>query len=126
MSALSVALAMTVTALAAQAPPQPGPEQQRLAPFVGTWTFEGEAKPGPMGPGGKMTGTDRITWLPGGFFLQRSFQGKGPMGEMQGVEIIGYDAIKKTYGFHFFESTGVMGSGTMAVTPVPSTPSSSG
>ena len=110
-----VICAMVAIDVAAQAPPKPGPEQQALAPFIGTWTFEGVAKDGPMGPGGKMTGTDRISWLPGGFFAQRQFEGTGPSGKMQGVEIFGWDAVKKAYTFTFFESSGVMGSGTMTV-----------
>jgi hypothetical protein len=95
--------------------PNPGPEHQRLGAFVGNWTFEGEMKPGPMGPGGKMTGTDRIDWTPGNFFVQRSFQGKSPMGEMQGIEILAYDAARKVYTFNSFDSLGMMASGTMTV-----------
>jgi hypothetical protein len=95
--------------------PKPGPEHQRLGAFVGNWTFEGEMKPGPMGPGGKMTGTDRIEWTPGDFFLQRSYRGKSPMGEIQGIEILGYDGARKVYTFNSFDSLGMMGSGTMSV-----------
>src|SRR5512145_3124790 len=89
--------------------PKPGPEHQKLGAFVGNWTFEGEMKPGPMGPGGKMAGSDRIQWLPGNFFVERRFEGKGPMGEMRGVEILGYDSAKKTHTFNFFDSMGAMG-----------------
>jgi hypothetical protein len=99
----------------APAPPKPGPEHQRLAPFVGNWTFDGMAKDGPMGPGGKMTGTDRVVWLPGGFAIQRTFDGTSPAGKMQGVEIVAYDAVKKNYTFNFYESSGAMGTGTMTV-----------
>lgn len=103
--------------LIAQAPPipKPGPEHQRLGAFVGNWTFEGEMKPGPMGPGGKMTGTDRIQWMPGNFFVERRFEGKSPMGEMKGLEIMGYDSAKKVYTFNGFDSMGSIGSGTMTV-----------
>jgi hypothetical protein len=94
---------------------KPGPEHQRLAAFVGNWTFEGDMKPGPMGPGGKMTGADRIDWVPGNFFIQRLYQGKSPMGEMQGLEILGYDAAKKVYTFNSFDSMGMRGSGTLTV-----------
>ena len=116
--ALAGFLCAAVSVAAAQAPPpvpKPGPEQQRLAPFVGNWTFEGEMKPGPMGPGGKMTGTDRIQWLPGNFFVERRYEGKSPMGEMKGLEILGYDSGKKTYTFNGFDSMGIMASGTMTV-----------
>ena len=108
---------MYAAVLIAQKPemPKPGAEHQRLGAFVGNWTFEGEMKPGPMGPGGKMTGTDRIQWLPGNFFLERRFEGKGPMGEMKGLEIFGYDSMKKVHTFNFFDSMGSIGSGTMTV-----------
>jgi hypothetical protein len=53
--AVSLVCVLVFTA-AAQAPsPKPGPEQKRLEVFVGNWTFEGEDKPGPGGPGGKVT-----------------------------------------------------------------------
>lgn len=95
--------------------PKPGPEHQRLGAFVGNWTFEGELKPGPIGPGGKMTGTDRIDWAPGNFFVQRSYQGTSPNGEMQGLEILAYDGAKKIYTFNAFDSLRMMASGTMTV-----------
>jgi hypothetical protein len=107
-----------VGAVIAQKPeglPKPGPEHQRLAAFVGNWTIEGDMKPGPMGAGGKMTGTDRIDWVPGNFFIQRLYQGKSPMGEMQGLEILGYDAARKVYTFNSFDSLGMRGSGTLTV-----------
>jgi len=111
-------LSLSAAALVAQQKPEmakPGPEHQKLGAFVGNWTFEGEMKPGPMGPGGKMTGTDRIQWLPGNFFVERRYEGKGPMGEMKGLEILAYDAAKKTYTSNFFDSMGAIGSGTMTV-----------
>src|SRR5262245_1804071 len=95
--------------------PKPGPEHQKLAAFVGGWTFEGEIKPGPMGPGGKITGTDKVQWLPGGFFLERRSDGKGPAGEVKGLEIMGYDSAKKVYTYNFYDSMGTTGSGTMTV-----------
>ena len=110
-------LSVQAGAVIAQKPEmaKPGLEQQRLGAFVGNWTFEGEMKPGPMGPGGKMTGTDRIDWVPGDFFIQRLYQGKSPMGEIQGLEILGYDATKKVYTFNSFDNMGMRGAGTMTV-----------
>jgi hypothetical protein len=110
-------LLVCAAVLSGQAPPapKPGPEHQRLGVFVGNWAFTGEMKPGPMGPGGKMTGTDRIQWLPGNFFLERRFEGKGPMGQMSGLEILGYDAAKKAYSYTIVDSMGAMGSGTGTV-----------
>ena len=111
-------IATTVTSLAAQAPaaPKPGPEVQALGAFVGNWTFSGELKPGVMGPGGKMTGTDRIAWMPGGFFVERKFKGSiAGMGDLEGTEIYGYDAAKKTYTYAGFDSMGGSSTGTMTM-----------
>jgi Protein of unknown function (DUF1579) len=112
--ALIVICGVLVLAQAPQAP-KPGPEQQKLAAFIGNWTFVGEAKAGPMGKGGKITGTDRIQWLPGGFFIERRFEGKAPWGEMNGLEIIGYDSAKKVYTYSVFDNMGAAGSGTMTL-----------
>jgi hypothetical protein len=112
-----VMVVTTIVAGAAQAPtmPKPGPEHQALAAFVGNWTFTGEMKPGAMGPGGKLTGTDRIAWMPGGFFVERKFEGNMAGMEYKGTEIYGYDAAKKTYTFTGFDSMGGAGTGTMTV-----------
>lgn len=114
-AAATFAMSIGVLYAQKQEAPKPGPEHQRLAAFVGNWTFEGDMKPGPMGPGGKMTGTDRIEWLPGNFFVERRFEGKGPMGEMKGLEIMGYDSAKKVHTYTFFDSMGMRGSGTMTL-----------
>jgi len=110
--AMSMMCAVLVLAQTTQAP-KPGPEHQKLAAFLGNWTFEGEIKPGPMGAGGKITGTDRVQWLPGGFFVERRADGKGPMGEMKALEIMGYDPAKKVYTYTYFDNMGAAGSGTM-------------
>lgn len=114
---LAAVASMSVAAVIAQTQemPKPGPEHQRLAAFVGTWTSEGELKAGPLGPGGKMTGTDRIEWAPGNFFVQRRYQGKSPNGEMQGLEIFAYDGAKNIYTYNAFDNLGSMASGTMTV-----------
>jgi hypothetical protein len=110
----AVMFSICVTILAGQTPPvpKPGPEHQRLGAFVGNWTFTGEMKPGPMGPGGKMTGSDRIEWIAGNFAIERRFDGKGPMGAMNGLEVIAYDSAKKTYTYQYVDSTGAVGGGT--------------
>ena len=122
MRCLTVLVAVVSVSVAAviaqkQEMPKPGPEHQRLGAFVGNWAFEGELKPGPLGPGGKMTGTDRIEWAPGNFFVQRNYQGNSPNvpGEMHGLEILAYDGAKKIYTFNAFDSLGMMESGTMTV-----------
>jgi hypothetical protein len=94
---------------AAQAPPQmpkPGPEQKNLAYFAGNWKVTGDMKPGPMGPGGKFTGSEHIEWMAGGFFLVSHSQGSSAMGKESGMAVYGYDTEKKTYTYDEFNSRG--------------------
>jgi len=67
----SVVLMFLLAAVLAQAQmprPTPAPELKKLGYLVGTWSLEGDLKPGPMGPGGKMTGTAHEEWMDGSFF----------------------------------------------------------
>src|SRR5258707_4694184 len=91
------ALSVITVAQAPSQMPQPGPEQKRLQYYGGTWTAEYEMKAGAMGPGGKMTSTDHTQMLPGGFFAVSHTDGKGSMGELHGVAIMGYDSEGRVY-----------------------------
>ena len=91
--------------------PKPGPEHQKLAYFVGNWTTEGEAKPGPFGPGGKVTGKDTCEWFEGHFAVICRSEGKGPTGPMKGIGILSYSPEEKVYTYYGTESSGMaMGS----------------
>lgn len=108
-----IAVAMSVVGFQpaiAQAPPplKPGPEHQRLAHFVGTWTSEGEMKPGPMGPGGKITSRETCEWYEGRFAVICRSEGKGPMGLSKGLGILGYSPEEKVYTYYGTESSGMM------------------
>jgi hypothetical protein len=87
--------------------PKPGPELRKLDYFAGNWKMDVELKPGPMGPGGKMTGTDAMEWMAGGFFLvnHSKFEGAG-MGAGSSTAFFGYDTDKKLYTYDEFTSTG--------------------
>jgi hypothetical protein len=101
---------VAVPALGAQtmaAPPKPGPEHQKLAYFAGRWRSEGEMKPGPMGPGGKMTGTSTCEWFKGGFHLVCRSDGTGPGGAMQGLGILGYSSERKRYTYYGIDNSGM-------------------
>lgn len=103
-------------ALSAQnppAPPQPGPAQQKLAYFVGRWTSTGDMKAGPMGPGGKMSGTDVCEWFQGGWHVVCRGEGLSPMGASKSMGILGYDSERQRYTFYGIDNSG-MGSGDMA------------
>jgi len=107
---LSTGLALWLgTASAARAQtdaPKPAPELKRLDYFVGTWAAEGEIKPGPMGPGGKFTGTNRVAWMDGGFFLVTHSEFSGVMGKGVETAYMGYDTDQKVYTYDSFNSLG--------------------
>lgn len=102
-----------VAAARAQAPagpPKPGPEQKKLEYFVGKWTMEGDLKPSPFGPGGKVTATDNCEWFAGGFHIICRSEGKGPAGDMKSLALMGYSGEEKAYTYYGIDSMG-MGSG---------------
>ena len=86
--------------------PKPGPEQKRIGYFAGHWTFQGEAKPSPMGPGGKITATETCTWFAGGFQLVCNSKGTGPLGAITSQSVMAYDGTRKSYSFHSISSRG--------------------
>jgi hypothetical protein len=108
MSAVCVVSLMLATIAVAQGPqmPQPGPEQKRLQYYAGTWTSEYEMKTGPTGSGGKMVATDRTQMMPGSFFAVTHTDGKGTMGELHGLAIMGYDAESKSYTYDSYNNFG--------------------
>ena len=104
---LAVGFALS-TVVAAQSPqmPKPGPEQSRLQYYVGTWHSEYDLKPGPFGPGGKMTNTDRTEVMPGGFFLITHTEGKGAIGDLKELALMGYDSEAKVYTYDAYNNFG--------------------
>ena len=108
-TAVFAVLLLATLCAAAQNPPampKPGPEQKNLGYFAGNWKTTGDLKPGPMGPGGKFTGNERIEWMPGGFFLVSHTQVSGSMGKETSLAIYGYDPDKKVYTYDEFASNG--------------------
>ena len=91
----------------AQAPqaPKPGPEHQRLGYFVGKWNAQGEIKPGPMGPGGKITGTDTCEWFEGRFAVICHSEGTGPTGPSKSIGILGYNMEEKVYTYYGLDNS---------------------
>lgn len=86
------------------------PAHEALAPFVGTWNTQGEVKLlGPSGRAAPFHATDNYEWLPGGHFLLHRFASHMPDGDIEGVEVIGYDASKKIYTLHSYDSQGNAG-----------------
>jgi len=107
------------TAVQAQAqapPPKPDPEVKKLHADLGHWTYEGEAKPGPLGPGGKFTGEFDGRMILGGFFFQGWGTDKGPAGEGRYLEIDGYDPVNKNFTSDIFDDDGSRFSGVLTLT----------
>lgn len=87
--------------------PKPASELKKVDYFAGKWTSEGDMKPGPMGPGGKMTMTEHNQWMDGGFILTMHSEFKiEAMGSGSGVAYMGYDPDKKVYTYDEFNSMG--------------------
>jgi hypothetical protein len=106
-------LQIAVAAQAPQQPAKPGPEHQRLGYFVGKWTGEGEMKPGPMGPGGKITASDTCEWFEGRFAVVCHSEGTSPMGPMKSIGILSYSPEEKVYTYYGVDNTPM----TMASVP---------
>lgn len=98
-----VACIVGVTAVtsAAQPPqmPEPGPEQQALQRWVGTWRMSGTASDSPLGPGGQVTGTETCRMFEGGWHLVCETEGNGPWGAMKGLAILTWDRAAKQYRY---------------------------
>ena len=103
---LAASLLMSAAALAQMDAPKPGPELKKLDTFVGSWTLDGDLKPGPMGPGGKMTETQKCEWMQGGFFVVCHSDFKSGMGDGSGISVMGYSTDDKTYTYREFNSWG--------------------
>lgn len=90
----------------AQQAPQPAPETKNLEYFVGTWTMNADLKPGPMGPGGKITSTEKWEWMEGNFFIVGHLKMSGAMGNAVGLAVMGYSADEKKFTYNDFDSMG--------------------
>lgn len=111
-------VACFATVMQAQAPPpapKPDPELKKLQVLVGHWTYQGEYKPGPLGPGGKITGEYTAQMILGGFCLQGRYTEKGAMGETRFLEIDAYDPVNKSFTSNLYSDDGTTISGMITV-----------
>lgn len=100
-----IALLALAAFSAAQEMPKPGPEHKKLEMFAGSWTLDGDLKPGAMGPGGKLVETEKCEWMDGGFFVVCHSQYSGVFSGAS-ISLMGYSADDKTYTYREFSSTG--------------------
>ena len=99
-------LICTPFAVAQMPATKPAPELSKLDYLAGHWTTDGELKPGPMGPGGKITSVDDAEWMDGKFFLVMRSKFSGASGDVTGLAIFGYDSANKVYTYNSFNSAG--------------------
>lgn len=106
LATVMLALSSLVAFAQSPAPPKPGAEQKNIDYFNGKWKLDGEFKPGPWGPGGKMTETENNVWMDGGFFLVSHVDFKSAMGDGTGLSVTGYDPRIKKYTYDEYNSVG--------------------
>ena len=100
----------------AQTPaPMPDPELKKLHALVGRWTSQVELKPGPLGPGGKITHEFTGQMILGGFFFQGRWREKGVRGERRGFLIDGYDPVNKSFTSSWYMDDGSTVSGVLTI-----------
>jgi hypothetical protein len=103
---LAAALLLAPVATAQMGPPKPGLELKKLDVFVGTWTLDGNMKPGPMGPGGAISENEKCEWMDGGFYLVCNSEYKSTIGSGVGLAVMGYSPDDKAYTYREFNSFG--------------------
>jgi Protein of unknown function (DUF1579) len=72
--------------------PMPPPN---LDYFIGTWSFDWNVPESPLGPAGKMKGTETYKKILSGPVYQSEIQGEGPQGRFEGRAITNYDEKEK-------------------------------
>lgn len=104
---LIAGLIFATIAWAQESMPKPAPEHKKLEALAGSWTIEGDVKPNPMGPGGKMSEDEKCELMDGGFFLvcHVNFQ-SASMGSGVALSVIGYSTSEKLYTYREFNSWG--------------------
>jgi hypothetical protein len=110
-----VVLVFAVSLWAQTTAPKPDPEIKKFDVFLGHWTYAGEYKAGPLGPGSKFTGELTIKTILNGFFFQNQAIEKGPLGGSRYMEIVGYDPANKKFSSNEFHDDGTRFSGEYAV-----------
>ena len=105
-SGVAASLLGIAIVVAQTTPPKPGPEHKRLERGVGQWNYQGEAKESPMGPAGKITGSETCELFQGGFALVCRSKGTGPKGPATGLNVTSYDEGQKSHTYYAISSQG--------------------
>ena len=86
--------------------PQPGPEHQQLAYWVGNWKADVTNKESALGPAGREAWTFSFEWFPGRFHLVYRSETSGADGKSTGLGFFGYDSEAKQYVLDEISSSG--------------------
>jgi len=94
--------------------PMPPPN---LDYFIGSWSFDWNVPESPLGPAGKMKGTETFKKILSGQKYESEINGEGPEGPFQGRAITSYDDKEKvvtryevfSYGLTAFKSGSIGG-----------------
>src|ERR1700741_2966968 len=97
---------LATAAVAQMEMPKPAPELKKLDFLVGKWASDADMKPGPMGPGGKMSTEEHNEWMDGGYFLVLHSNFKGAAFTGSSIAFMGYDRDEKAYTYDEFNSNG--------------------
>ena len=103
---LAVGVVFAAAAMAQTESAKPGPELKKLDLFVGTWTLDGNIKPGMMGPGGSMTENQKCEWMDRGFYVVCNSEYKSSMGKGVILSVAGYSDEDKTFTYREFDGSG--------------------
>jgi hypothetical protein len=97
----------------------PGPEHAALSPLAGSWKTVTKMWNSPAGEPMTSEGTCERSWVMGGRYLVANY--KGVFGDMpfEGMEVLGYDNLKKQYVSSWVDNmgTGIMMSQGSAMDP---------
>jgi hypothetical protein len=77
-----------------QQPPGPDPALRLLDRFVGTWDMKGRTVDSGVD---NVSGQTTFEWLPGGYYLTQRIKLDFTGYEVEGLEVIGYDAASGTF-----------------------------
>ena len=102
-------LAVAPAVRAAEPTPSPAAEMANLKVFDGSWTCEGTANPGPMGPGGAMKGAVTSQTDLNGYWQSGTVKstGGGMSGTMEGRFHMTYDPGAKQYVLLWIDNMGI-------------------
>jgi hypothetical protein len=87
-------------------PQTPSAEQERLAVLVGRWHTEGWTREEPGNPAERIDAIDTYEWLPGRVALLHGVAATVGDRQVEGAEIIGFDAARGHYLTQYFGTDG--------------------